>query len=98
MHRTPYTSIVSLYQGNSSMRCGPSRAPGGCAKATGMLGRRVSALRGVAGLILAGAVPAVASAQQGTAAPTSLVFDGVTVIDVEQGKLVPDQRVVVTGN
>ena len=27
-----------------------------------------------------------------------LVLDGVTIVDVEQGRLVPSQRVIVTGN
>src|SRR5690349_9332253 len=44
-----------------------------------------------------GAVPTAAGAQQ-TTAVTSLVFDGVTVVDVEHGKLRPTQRVVITGN
>jgi hypothetical protein len=57
-----------------------------------------SALRQAAVLVLASAVPAAAGAQQSTSAPTSLVFDGVTVIDVETGKLVADQRVVIEGN
>ncbi len=54
-------------------------------------------VRGVVALVLDGTVPAVAGAQQATAAP-SLVFDGVTVVDVEHGKLLPDQRVVIVGN
>jgi hypothetical protein len=58
----------------------------------------ISGLGTAAALVLVGAVPATASAQQSMAAPTSLVFDGVTVVDVESGKLVPDQRVVITGN
>jgi len=36
--------------------------------------------------------------QHSATAATSLVFDGVTVVDVEQGKLVLDQRVVIAGN
>jgi hypothetical protein len=61
--------------------------------------RRVLALTsGSAALVLALAVPTAASAQQVATAATSLVFDKVTVVDVEQGKLVPDQRVVITGN
>jgi hypothetical protein len=50
-------------------------------------------------LILTWVIPARASAQQSaTATAPALVFDGVTVVDVEQGKLVPAQRVVITGN
>ncbi len=40
---------------------------------------------------------AVAHAQQ-PAAPTPLVFDGVTVIDVQQGRRLPAQRVVIIGD
>ncbi len=40
----------------------------------------------------------VAAAQQPAAMVTSLVFDGVTVIDVEEGKPLPEQRVVIAGN
>ena len=40
----------------------------------------------------------MASPQQHMAVTTSLVFNRVTVVDVDQGKLVPDQRVVITGN
>ncbi len=50
---------------------------------------------GLAALGMSGAVPAVASAQQPA---KTLVFDEVNVIDVEQGKIVPAQRVVITGN
>lgn len=32
------------------------------------------------------------------AGSTALIFDGVTVVDVEHGKLVPDQRVVIESN
>src|SRR6186997_387349 len=53
--------------------------------------------RGAAMLALAGATPTVAGAQR-PAVAASLMFDGVTVVDVESGKLVPDQRVVITGN
>ncbi len=55
----------------------------------------VSLMIRVTALVLVGVVPT--NAQQ---APTAalLVFDGVTVVDVEQGKLVPDQRVVIAGN
>ena len=56
--------------------------------------------RGVVGLIMAGVAPtaSAAGAQQLPTAAPSLVFDGVTVVDVEQGKLVPNQRVVIGGN
>src|SRR5881394_4120201 len=47
-------------------------------------------------LLLVAAAPA-AGAQQ-LATTKSLVFDGVTVVDVEQGKLVPNQRVVIAGD
>ena len=61
--------------------------------------RRASMLTGgSAAFILAGVAPLMANAQQTANATASLVFDKVTVVDVEQGKLVPDQRVVVTGN
>src|SRR5881394_3312528 len=52
---------------------------------------------GTIAVTLPGAVPAAVSAQQPATVP-SLIFDGVTVVDVEQGKLVPDQRVVIAGN
>ncbi len=52
-------------------------------------------MHGIVALILGGAVPAVVSAQQ---AVTTLVFDGVTVVDVEQGELVSGQRVVIMGS
>ena len=54
---------------------------------------------GVVVLVLAGVVPLAAHAQRpapATAVP--LVFDGVTVVDVEQGRLLPGQRVVIVGN
>ncbi len=44
------------------------------------------------------AVPAAMRAQQAASAASSLVFEGVTVVDVEQGRLVPNQRVVIVGN
>jgi hypothetical protein len=60
---------------------------------------------GVAALTLARAIPSEASTQgaasanaQQSATATPLVFDGVTVVDVEQGKLLPAQRVVITGS
>lgn len=46
----------------------------------------------------AGVVPPVAAMSQSAITTTSLVFDGVTVVDVEQGKLLPAQRVVIVGN
>src|SRR5690349_8641296 len=52
--------------------------------------------RSIVMLALIGAAPAAAPGQQPPAAP-ALVFDAVTVVDVEQGQLVPDQRVVITG-
>src|SRR5260221_1453309 len=48
-------------------------------------------------LVIAGALPTAASSQQPVATP-SLVFDGVTVVDVAQGKLLRGQRVVIVGN
>lgn len=62
---------------------------------------RTTTLKGATVLALGGVVPITVGAQQTettskTAAP--LVFDSVTVIDVETGKLLPDQRVVVEGN
>jgi hypothetical protein len=48
-------------------------------------------------LSLALGSPTVVSAQQPTAT-TSLVFDNVTVVDVQQGRLLPAQRVVIVGN
>jgi hypothetical protein len=59
---------------------------------------------GAAVLILTGITQPVwgatarANVQQATVAAASLVLDGVTVADVEQGKLVPSQRVVIAGN
>jgi len=54
-------------------------------------------MRRATALVLPWVIPAAVSAQQSAAAP-ALVFDGVTVVDVEQGKLVPDQRVIIVGN
>ncbi len=54
-------------------------------------------VRSVVVTLLAGAVPVAAPAQQ-PASPSAVMFDGVTVVDVEQGKLLPDQRVVIAGN
>ena len=47
---------------------------------------------------LAGVVPMAARAQQAATGAPALVFDGVTVVDVEQGKLLPARRVVIVGN
>src|SRR5688572_32813087 len=67
-----------------------------------MLGRAgsgpgiVAWMSSLAAFGLVGTAPT--SAQQSPTAPSptaSLVFDGVTVVDVEQGKLVPSQRVVI---
>src|SRR6188474_97803 len=61
-------------------------------------GRATRLVGGVIALVLAGAGPAVAAAQQSAPAAPALVFDGVTVVDVEQGKLLPARRVVIAGN
>src|SRR5260221_1048475 len=53
---------------------------------------------GAVALVRVGSVGTMAHAQQSATVARSLVFDGVTVVDVEQGTLVPDRRVVVTGN
>ncbi len=55
-------------------------------------------LANVAGVVLASSSSAVLAAQQTAISAVPLVFDEVTVVDVEQGKLVPSQRVVVVGN
>ncbi len=47
-------------------------------------------------LVLMGMLPTSISAQQPAAG--SLVFDGVTVVDAERGKLAPNQRVMLSGN
>ena len=65
---------------------------------TGFGARAAGPVRGAVTLLLAGAVPAVASAQRSATVSRSLVFDQVTVVDVEHGKLVPNQRVVIAGN
>lgn len=46
------------------------------------------------------AVPCVADAQgaQGATGGASLVVDGATIVDVEQGKLLQNQRVLIVGN
>src|SRR5258706_13606917 len=76
------------------MGCGRDRSRG--ARQARMW--KVAARGGAVVLILARTAPIAAGAQQPATAATSLVFDGVTVVDVKQGKLVPDQRVVITGN
>ena len=48
--------------------------------------------------MLAVFISVVADAQDFAPRPASLMFDGVTVVDVEQGTLLPDQRVVIAGN
>ncbi len=53
-------------------------------------------LCGTTAFVLAGMAPARLDAQQ--AATASLVLEGVAIVDVEHGKIVPGQRVVVTGN
>jgi imidazolonepropionase-like amidohydrolase len=55
-------------------------------------------LSGATALVLTGAVPTAVRAQRSAHAAAPLVFDRVTVVDVDQGKLVSDQRVVVAGN
>jgi len=61
------------------------------------MGSRLSALLR-ATVIAAGAFPAVADARQQASAVPPLVLDGVTVVEVERGRLVPAQRVVISGN
>jgi len=71
---------------------------------------RLLGLLGLAGLALGSGMRALAwgattidglspAATSTSAAPplAPLVFDGVTVVDVEQGRLLPDQRVVIVG-
>ena len=65
---------------------------------------RAALRRGAVGLALVGLAiamsvrsVAVVRAQQ-PAPPGALVFDDVTVIDVQQGNRLPDQRVVIVGN
>src|SRR5690349_3560190 len=50
---------------------------------------------GLSAVLLTGALPSAMPAQQ---APMPLVLDGVTVIDVERGQRLPEQRVVIVGN
>lgn len=57
-----------------------------------------TSVRGVMMLVLCWSMRGQVHAQQQATTPTALVFDGVTVVDVGEGKLVPDQRVVITGN
>lgn len=49
-------------------------------------------------LLLAGGLSAAGHAQQASPATAPLVFEGVTVVDVERGRFVPNQRVVIRGN
>jgi hypothetical protein len=65
---------------------------------------RTVLVSGMTALALAWVIPAAASIQrtastntQQPATTAPLVFDGVTVVDVEQGKLLPAQRVVIPG-
>lgn len=58
--------------------------------------RRVS-VAAAAALMFSWLLPAPPRAPRPVAAP-ALVFDGVTVVDVEQGKLAADRRVVTVGN
>jgi hypothetical protein len=60
------------------------------------IGLVVLALLGVALGPVAGDSAVVGAQQLSTNAP--LVFDGVTVIDVQKGRLLPAQRVVIVGN
>ncbi len=57
--------------------------------------RWLETVAGVTALAAAGVTPTSLNAQK-AAAP--LVFDGVTVVDVETGKLLRDRRVVIAGN
>jgi adenine deaminase len=43
-------------------------------------------------------VPLLALRPLSAQSPPALVFDHVTVVEVEQGRLIPDQRVVIVGN
>ena len=58
--------------------------------------RGATLVSGMTAPVLAWSIPTTASAQQPVAAATSLVLDGVTVIYVEDGKLVPELRVVIS--
>ena len=70
----------------------------------GEVGRTVALATGMLAVsLLVGYAPATTGPAGEARVPppiadTSLVFDGVVVIDVAQGKLVPDQRVVISGN
>jgi imidazolonepropionase-like amidohydrolase len=59
--------------------------------------RAALALVGVTLAPAVGSLAVMRAQQTRQAAPTPLVFDGVTVIDVEQGRRLPAQRVVVVG-
>lgn len=49
-------------------------------------------------LWVAGIIPSVVASQQPVPVARPLVFDRVTIVDVERGKLLPKQRVVIAGN
>jgi len=49
-------------------------------------------------IVLTGAVSTAASAQQRPSASTPLVFEGVTVVDVERANLLSAQQVLIVGN
>jgi len=67
----------------------------------GVRARLVLARRTGVGVLMLAGVTTVAMAQRAQSptatTPAPLVFDKVTVVDVEHGKLLPDQRVVVVG-
>jgi Amidohydrolase family len=76
-----------------------NRSPGG--RRTLRWGRRIvgpGLVGSLTALAAAGLVPVAAGAQQRSTPRPALVFDRVTVVDVEQGQLVPNQRVVIAGN
>ncbi len=76
--------------------CGHQESPGDAAHRR--RGRRpVSVGLGTA-LVMAGVSAAGALSAQRSTTPSFLIFDGVTVIDVEHGTRLPRQRVVITGN
>lgn len=54
-------------------------------------------MSGTTVLVLSGAVPGAVSSQRPATTATSLVFDRVTIVDVVRGKLLPAQRLVITG-
>ena len=65
--------------------------------AGGIRRRALSVSRAVV-FIVAGVVPVQLLAQQLANTAPPLVFDGVTIVDVANGKLLPAQRVVILGN